>query len=323
MKAVVYHRPREINVEDVPEPEAKGNQVLVRFKSGSICGTDLHFLRGEWKIRSGRIIGHDACGIREDTGERAAMVPITYCGRCYFCLRGLPTSCERQGQFRGIDKDGFFAESIAIRPKYLVPLPKNVSNEEAGILEPVALAIHVMDLLKPNLGDWVTIMGQGPIGLLVTQIAKLKGCKVIALDLENYRLELAVKYGADFCINTGQEDGIKKVKEFTKRGADIVIEATGRIRVVEQTPFMVRKAGKVALIGEYRGRMNFKESGDASFFTTHTSPIDYPLAVELIADRLVDVKSLITHRFPLADFEKAIKTADTPSEKPLKVIITI
>ncbi|HEX9261040.1 MAG TPA: hypothetical protein VF893_00755, partial [Candidatus Bathyarchaeia archaeon] len=85
----------------------------------------------------------------------------------------------------------------------------------------------------------------------------------------------------------------------------------------------VRKAGKVALIGEFKGRMNFKESGDASFFTTHTSPIDYPLAVELIADRLVDVKSLITHRFPLADFEKAIKTADTPSEKPLKVIIAI
>ena len=322
MKAVVYHGPREIRVEDIPEPEVKGKRALVKFKAGSICGTDLHFYRGEWKIKSGRIIGHDACGMREDTGERVVMVPLTYCGTCFFCQRGFPTSCERYGQFMGINKNGFFVESIAIRPKYLVPVPKNVSDEEAGVMEPVALAIHVLDLLKPNVGDWATVIGQGPIGLLMTQVAKLKGCRVIAVDVEDYRLDCAKKYGAEFCINAAQENAAKRVKEITKRGADVVVEAAGKTGAVEQTPFMVRKAGKVALVGEFKGRMNFEEADEALFFTTYISPVEYPMAVELIAKKLVDVKCLITHRFPLSDFEKAIQTADDPSEKPLKVVIT-
>lgn len=323
MKAAVYHGPHNIRVEDTEEPKVKGKKVLVKFKAGSICGTDLHFYRGDWKIRSGRIVGHDACGVREDTGERVVMIPILYCGNCYFCQRGLPANCERYGQSVGINKNGFFAESIAIRPKYLVPLPNNVVDEEAGIMEPVALAIHVMNRLKPNLGDWATVVGQGPIGLLMTQIAKLKGCRVIAVDLDDFRLEFSKRYGAEFCINATKENTINRVKEITQRGSDIVVEAAGNTRAVEQTPFLVRKAGKVALVGEFRGRMNLEQADDATFFTTYVSPFEYPLAVELLAKKLVDVKGIITHRFRLADFEKAIQTADNPSEKPLKVVITV
>ena len=323
LKAVVYWGPRDIRVEDVPEPKVKGNKAIVKFKAGSICGTDLHFYRGEWKIKAGRIIGHDACGVRKDTGERVVMIPLTYCGNCYFCQRGLPTACERNGRSLGINKDGLFAESISIRPKYLVPVPESVSDEEAGIVEPVALAIHVMNALRPSLGDWVTVIGQGAVGLLMGQVAKLKGCRVIAIDLEDYRLEIAKIYGAEFCINAAKENAVKRVKEITERGSDLVVEAAGRTLTVAQTPFMVRKAGKVALLGEFKGRMNFKDADDARFFTTYLSPIEYPMAVELIAKKLVDVKGLITHRFPLSDFEKAIQIANNPSKKSLKVVITI
>jgi L-iditol 2-dehydrogenase len=322
LKAAVYHGPRDVRVEDVPEPEAKGRRVLVKFKAGSICGTDLHFYRGEWKIKQGRIIGHDACGVREETGERVVMVPLTYCGTCFFCQRGLPTYCERYGQFMGINKNGFFAETITIRPKYLIPVSENLTNEEAGIVEPVALALHVMELLKPTVGDWATIIGQGPIGLLMTQVAKLKGCKVIALDLEDYRLELAEKYGADFCLNTHRENAVKRVREITKRGSDVVVEAAGTTRTVEQTPFIVRKAGKVALVGAFKGRMNLENADEASFFTSYLSPVEYPVAVDLVAKGLVDVKGLITHRFRLSDFEKALQTANNPDEKPIKVVVT-
>ena len=219
MKAAVYHGPNDIRVEEVPELKVSARKVLVKFKAGSICGTDLHFYRGEWKIKRGRIIGHDACGARADTGERVVMIPLTYCGTCYFCQRGFPTSCERYGQFVGINKNGFFAESIAIRPKYLVPVPENVSNEEAAIVEPVALALHVLNQLKPDVGDWATIIGQGPIGLLMTQVAKLKGCRVIAVDLEDYKLELSQKYGADAFINAKKEDVVKAVRKLTKIGS--------------------------------------------------------------------------------------------------------
>jgi len=322
LRAAVYHGPRDIKVENVPEPKVSARKVLVKFKAGSICGTDLHFYRGDWKIKVCRIIGHDACGVRADTGERVVMIPLTYCGTCYFCQRGLPTSCERYGQFMGINKNGFFAESIAIRPKYLVPVPENVSDEEAGIVEPVALALHVLDNLKPNVGDWATILGQGPIGLLMTQVAKLKGCRVIAVDLEDYRLELAKKYGAEFCINAKREEAVKRVREITKRGSDVVVEAAGTTRTVEQTPFMVRKAGKVVLVGEFKGRLNLEDADEALFFTSYISPVEYPTAVELIAKNIVDVKGLITHRFRLADFEKALQTADNPAEKSVKIVVT-
>ena len=322
LKAAVYHGPKDIKVEDVGEPKFSTRKILVKFKAGSICGTDLHFYRGEWKIKAGRIIGHDACGVRADTGERVVMIPLLYCGSCYFCQRGLFTSCEKYGQFMGINKNGFFAEAIAMRQKYLVPVPEYVSDEEAAIVEPVALALHVMALLKPNVGDWATIIGQGPIGLLMTQVAKLKGCRVIAVDLKDYKLELSAKYGAELCINGAREDVIKRIKEITKRGSDVVVEAAGKMRALEQTPHIVRKGGRVALVGEFRGRMNFEDADEACFFTTYVSPVEYPLAVQLIAEKLVDVKGLITHRFRLRDFEKAIQTADNTTENPLKVVVT-
>ena len=322
MKAAVYHGPHNIRIEEVPEPEIKGRKVLVKFKSGSICGTDMHLYRGDWKwMKKGMIIGHDAWGTRADTGERVVMVPIVNCGHCYYCLRGLPTYCVR-GKFYGLTRDGFFAESKAMLPRSLIPVSDSVSDEEAAIVEPVALALRVLDYMKPNLGDWVTIIGQGPIGLLMTQVAQLKGCRVIAVDLEDYRLEFSQKYGADAVINAKHEDVIKTVRKLTKRGSDLVIEAAGTIRTVEQTPYLVRKAGKVALVGETKGRMNLEDADEALFFTIYISPIEYPVAVDLIARKLVDVKGLITHKFKLDELEKALQTVDNPVERPLKVIIT-
>jgi threonine dehydrogenase-like Zn-dependent dehydrogenase len=321
LKAAVYRGPRHIKIEEVPEPEIKGRRVRVKFKAGSICGTDMHFYRGEWKLKKGRIIGHDAWGIREDTNERVVMAAVANCGHCYFCLRGLPSYCVR-GKFYGLTRDGFFSESKAMLPRSLIPLPSTVSDEEAAIVEPVALAIRVLDYMKPNLGDWVTILGQGAIGLLMTQVALLKGCRVIAVDLEDYRLKLSEKYGADVLVNAKNEDVVKTIRKLTKIGSDLVIEAAGTKGTVEQTPLLVRKAGKVALVGESEGYLNLGDADQALFFTIYLSPVEYPSAVELIARKLVDVKGLITHRFKLGDFEKALETLDNPAEKPLKVIIT-
>jgi len=322
LKAVVFRGSKKMKVEDVPKPRASNGEALVEFKAGSICGTDLHFYRGEWtEMRSGQVIGHDACGIRVDTGERVAMVPTVYCGSCYFCLRGLPHLCEN-GKFMGMEKDGFFAEFIAMPIENLVPIPKKVSDEEAAILEPVALAIDTLNFLQPRLRDWVTIIGQGPIGLLITQVAKLRGCQVIAIDLHDYRLKLSEKYGADVCINAREGDPVKRVKEITRRGSDIVIEAAGTKRTVEQTPFLVRSAGKVALIGESEGYLDLGNVGEAVFSAVYVTPIHYPLALGLMSEKVVDVRGLITHRFKLVDFEQAIKTANDFAEKPVKVVIT-
>jgi threonine dehydrogenase-like Zn-dependent dehydrogenase len=322
LKAAIYRGPHKIRIEDVSEPRVSGRKVLVNFKAGGICGTDMHFYRGDWRwMKRGRIIGHDACGVRVDTGERVVMMPLVYCGKCYYCLRGLSTYCTR-GKFLGLTRDGFFAEKIVLSPMNLIPVPNSVSDEEVATVEPVALALHVLNALKPDVGDWVTVIGQGAIGLLMTQVARLKGCRVIAVDLKEERLRLAEKYGAEFCINAGREDAVKSVREITKRGSDVVVEAAGTTGTVEQTPFMVGKAGKVALVGESKGYLNLEDADEAVFFTMYISPVEYPLAVKLIAEKTVDVKGLVTHRFRLADFERALRTVDDPAEKALKVIIT-
>jgi len=138
----------------------------------------------------------------------------------------------------------------------------------------------------------------------------------------DYRLELSKKYGADVTINAKREDVVKTVQELTKRGSDFVVEAAGTVAAVEQTPYLVKKTGKVALVGESKGYLNLEDADEASFFTMYISPLEYPLAVDLISQRFVDVKGLITHRLKLEDFEKALQTADNPVEKPLKVVVT-
>ncbi len=321
MKAAVYKCPKNIKVEDIAKPQPSAKEKLVQFKAGSICGTDLHYYRGEWNIKIGQVIGHNACGITSDTGERVAMYPITYCGSCYYCLRGSPHLCEKV-KVMGMDCDGFFAEFAAVPTENLIPIPANVSDEEAAILEPVGLAIHTLNFLEPKLSDWITILGQGPIGLLMTQVAKLKGSRVIAIDLQDYRLKLSEKYGADVCVNAREEDPVKRVKEITRIGSDMVIEAAGVKQTVEQTPFLVRGAGKVALVGASSGYLALGNVAEALFFCTCSSPFDYPMALDLLSKKLVDVKGLITHKFKLVDFEQAIQTADNIAEKPIKVVVT-
>jgi threonine dehydrogenase-like Zn-dependent dehydrogenase len=266
LKAVIYRGPGNIRVEEVPKPIPESNEALVKFRAGSICGTDLHFYRGDWKdLAVGRVIGHDACGEVEGTGERVAIIPSVFCGSCRYCLMGRPNLCEK-GSFMGFERNGLFSEFIAVPHRNLQPIPNNVSFEEAAVLEPVALALHAFNLLSPKIEDWVTVIGQGAIGLLMTQLAKVSGCRVIAIDPLDYRLRLSKKYKADVCINPQSQNVVEEVKTITEGGSDIVIEAAGRKETVEQTPMLVRPAGKVALVGDFSGFIRFGVAGEAVFF---------------------------------------------------------
>jgi L-iditol 2-dehydrogenase len=208
-----------------------------------------------------------------------------------------------------------------MQERNLIPLPKSVNDEEAAMMEPVALALHTLDLLAPSTDDFVTVIGQGPIGLLMTQVAKLRGCRVVAVDTQDYRLELAEKLGANYVVNSVNEDIVGSIKKITGRGSDVVVEAAGTRKTVELTPMLVRKAGRVALVGEFEGNMDFGEADEASFFTTYISPLEYPTAINLVARKKLDVQSLITHRFKMEEFEKALETANDPSQRPVKVLI--
>ncbi|MFX1486396.1 MAG: zinc-binding dehydrogenase [Promethearchaeota archaeon] len=319
MKAVVYRGPKKMKPEDVPEPEPAQNEVLVRFKAGSICGTDIHYYRGEWKsLKIGRIIGHDASGQIMETAQRAAIVPFVSCGACRYCLEGRPNVCEKWS-IMGFNRDGCFSELIAVPRENLLPIPNNVTYEEAAILEPVALALHTFDLLQPRFGQWATIVGQGPIGLVMTQVARASGCRVIAIDLEDYRLAISENYGAEVCINPKSQNVVEKVRTITDGGSGIVVEAAGKKETVEQTSKLVSRTGKVALVGESSGTMKFE--GEATFFGVWLNPLKYALALDSLSKGIIDVRGLITHRFPLTDFERAIETATDTEKSPVKVIL--
>ena len=318
MRAVVYHGPRDVRVEEVPEPKPKEGEVLVRFMAGSLCGTDLHFYRGDWKTVKGRIIGHDASGEVVETGLRVAVEPILHCGRCPLCLSGRYNLCQ-EGAYMGMSAQGCFADLIAVPERNLHAIPENVSYEEAAILEPVALALHTFNLLTPRIGNWAVILGQGPIGLAMTQVARLSGCRVIAVDVNDFRLEVAERFGAEFTVNPKKEDLRKRVLSLTKHGADLVVEAAGQRKTVEQAAGLVGPAGKVALVGTFSGFVRF--GGEAAFFNVEGGPGKYPLALELISRSLVDVRSLITHVFPLEEFQEAVETALNEPKKPLKVLL--
>ena len=318
----MYRGPRNIRSEDIEKPKPSQGETLVRFLAGSICGTDLHLYRGEWTwMKPGTVMGHDACGVEESTGRRVVMIPVVYCGTCYYCMQGLFTLCEKS-KVMGFSRDGFFAEHVAIPSQNLVPAPQDVSDEEAAIIEPVVLAIRTLNSLQPRMADYVTVVGQGPIGIVMTQLAKLKGCRVIAVDVQEHRLELSEKYGADVCVNAAQEDVVEAVRRVTGRGSDIVVETAGTRRTVEQTPFLVRRAGKVALLGESKGFLDLEKADEVQFSTFYISPLEYPLALDLVSRKMVDVKGLVSHRFRLQDFEKALQTADNPAERPVKVVVT-
>jgi threonine dehydrogenase-like Zn-dependent dehydrogenase len=318
LKAIVYRGPHAIRVEEVPDPKLKRGDELIRFRAGSICGTDLHYFKGEWKTRIGRIIGHDASGERLSDGERVAVEPILRCGRCELCLTGRYHLC-RDGSYMGMSAQGCFSELFTVPKENLHKIPENVSFEEAAILEPVALALHTFEMLKPKVGERAVILGQGPVGLLMTQVGRLCGLKIIAVDRDPHRLEVAKDLGADETVNAVATDSTKAINDLTNGGAEIVVEAAGSRHTVEQTCKIVAPAGRVALVGAFTGEMKF--DGEASFFGVETGVGKYPLALQLISEGKIDVRSLITHVFPLTDFEEAIKTALDLTKKPLKVVL--
>ena len=319
MLAVTYEGPESVDVRELPVPRIKENHSLIRMRNASICGTDLHFYKGEWRARKGIILGHDASGRIEGTGERVAIEFMAWCGKCDFCLQGKENLCAHL-RFMGFHRNGFFAEKILLPNQNAYPLPAVIDDEEGACLEPVALAIHTFNNLNPKRKDWVTVLGQGAVGLCMTQVGKARGCRVIAIDFYDHRLKLAQRFGADYTLNAQQENVEKAVRRVTGMGSHFVVEAAGSRRTVEQTPRLVRAGGRIALVGAFKGEIEFKDEVLFSNINAYTIA-EKKEALKLVANDGIDVKSMISHRFPLSQFREAIETALDPSRKAVKILV--
>lgn len=332
VKAAILCGKRKMRIESVDTPRAKDDEVLIRVKAASICGTDVHFYRGEIEKYAPEILGHDFSGVIEETGKNVIDLSksdkviaeiVRYCGHCHFCKAGNYQICMN-ASYMGFDVDGAFAEYIVAPAKNVFKIPDKVSFEEAAIMEPVALALHVMDFVQPKIGEVMAILGQGPVGLVQTQVARLCGMKVIAVEQREERLKLAKEFGADYVINPSERNLKDAVLDITDGlGADCSVEAVGLQKTVDQTVEITKKGGKIILVGESKGLRGppIRHEDMAWYALSDGGTNKYPIALDLVSKGKVDVKRLITHEVPLDKLPETMESLADGEIAAIKVVV--
>lgn len=331
MKAVRLHGTGDLQLHEEEVPIAGVGEKLVHVKSIGVCGSDLHWFAeggiGDAKLERPLVLGHEMAGVTSD-GQRVAIDPAIPCGHCEFCEYGHPNLCSNL-VFAGHGKtDGSMREWMSWNEKSLFPIPDSLSNDDGAMLEPLGVAIHTVDLGKVGPGMSVGVFGCGPIGLLVLQMAKLAGASnIVATDKLSHRREAAKAFGASQVFDGGDGDRRSQIEAATGgRGVDVAFDAAGVQEAIDDAFAAVRPGGKVILAGiPEDDRTSFSASTARRKGLTiklvrrmkHT----YPRAIELVSKGLVDVRSLVTHRFALAQSAEAFDVAQR--REGLKIIIEV
>ena len=333
MQVVRLHGAGDLRLHDEPTPSPGPGESLVRVTAISICGSDIHWFAeggiGDARIKQPLVLGHEFAGMiarGERSGERVAIDPAIACGVCEFCLEGNPNFCTSM-RFAGDGKfDGALREYVAWPTHCLFRLPESIGNAEGALLEPLGVGIHAIDLGHLRPGMSVGIFGCGPIGLLMVQLARISGAThIIATDKLPHRLEAAKSFGA---TDVFQAEGGKETAEIlaaTHRcGVDVAFEVAGENDAVETAVAAAKRGARVVLVGI--------PADDRTTFTASTArrkgltiklvrrmKHTYPRAITLVEHGLVDVRSLVTQRFPLTQAKPAFVEAEKRSG--LKVVV--
>jgi len=340
MKAAMIYGVRDLSVEEVDVPEVGPGEVLVRVRAATTCGTDLKiFQRGyvSGVIQIPTVFGHEWAGDVVEVGSGLSWPEVGMrvragnsapCLRCKMCQKGKYNLCEDMMWLWGA-----YAEYIKVPARMVVvnmqEIPSHVSYEEAAITEPLACVLHGIEEAGVKLGDTVTIIGAGPIGLLHLLCAKKLGVeKAVTIDLVDERLEIARKLGADEVVNAKKEDVVKRVRSLTGGyGADVVIEAVGLPTTWEQALRLVRRGGTVLEFGgcppgtEIKVGTELLHYGETKILGTfHTTPAHFKKALNLIASETINVKPLVTRRMRLERIKEAFEILTT-SKGDVKIAI--
>ena len=321
MKALVLEKPMHLEYREVPDPVlADDRSVLVRLKAAAICGSDVHGMDGSTGRRIPPVImGHEAAGVIEQVGrnvssfaagDRVTFDSTIYCGECFFCRRGQPNLCDNR-RVLGVScadyrQDGTFAELVAVPDRILYTLPESLDFVSASLTEPLAVAAHAARIGSPEPGDSILVVGAGLIGLLLIQVLRAN-CSgtIIAVDMDNGRLESARAFGADHTVLAGP-DAVRKIQELTHgRGADQAFEAVGATAPVETAVQGLRKGGTLTLIGNTSPRIELPLQAVVTRQLTLKGSCaisgEYPFALDLMASGKVDAKAIVSATAPLSE----------------------
>lgn len=350
MKALVYHGPSSMAWEDVPDPTIlKPTDAIVKIETTTICGTDLHILKGDVAtVQSGRILGHEGVGVVTEVGgavteiavgDRVIISCISSCGKCGYCVVGMYSHCLADEGASGIGWilghliDGTQAEYVRVpfAETSLHKVPEGVAAEEAAMISDILPTGHEIGIrygaVKP--GDVVAIIGAGPVGLAAMATAALYGpSRVIAIDIDANRVEQAKRFGASDGVVSTDADWKEQVMALTDGlGVDVAIEAVGVPQTWDMSLAIVRPGGHVANVGVHGKPVNFPlETAWIQNLTITTGLVNTDtsrMLIKLLAQRKLDVSGFISHRFALADIMSAYDTFGRAAEtKALKVILT-
>jgi L-iditol 2-dehydrogenase len=332
MKVIRLYARADLRLSDEPAPVAGMGEKLLRVKAVGVCGSDLHWFSeagiGDAQLKTPLVLGHEFAGETE-AGQPVAVDPAIPCGHCEFCEHGHPNLCSSL-IFAGHGKhDGALRECMTWNDKCFFPIPESLSFVDGAMLEPLGVAIHAVDLGKLKAGMSVGVFGCGPIGLLIVQLARLSGAsQIIATDKLVHRVEAAQAFGASrsFLVEESRELE-EEIRAATRgRGVDVAFEAAGEQEAVDAAFAAVIPGGKVILAGIPE---NDKTSFSASTARRKGLTIKlvrriqhtYPRAIDLVSKGLVDVRSLVTHRFPLEQSVEAFRVAQR--REGLKIIIEV
>ena len=329
-----------IELREVPVPTIADDEVLIEVKAAGICGTDLHVKHDTFPYWPPVILGHEFAGViaecgREvddwQVGDRVVGEPHTrHCGKCYLCRRGHIQICpEKRSPGWGID--GAFTRYLKYPPKLLHRIPESMSFEQAALVEPAANTVtDIVERKAIEAGDFVVLLGPGPIGLMAAQVARAAGAREVMIvgapADEGLRLGTARQLGFEQVINFAETDPVEKCLELTGGiGADLVVECSGAPPAIAQTFQLVRKWGRVCAIG-LTGKKPVELDWDAAmaknatlYLNMSTAYPSWDKTIWMIAQGKVDVEVLLTHRLPLAEWEKAFAVLE--NMEALKVVL--
>lgn len=327
MKALVLDEYNQLNYRDFPDPEIRPDEVLIEVKACGICGSDVHGMDGSTGRRKPPLImGHEASGVITETGtevknwkagDRVTFDSTVYPLNDWFTLKGhYNLSDNRQvlgvspGEYR---RQGAFAEKVAVPQHILHQIPDGVSFEEAAMVEPVAVAAHAINVSGLRPGSNALVVGAGMVGVFVVQLLKLFGANpIIAIDIDEQKLDLAKKFGADFAFNSKEKNNSVKILKLTKnRGADFAFEVVGITETVLTSIENTRKGGTVVLVGNLSPQIQFPLQQVVTREITVQGSCaingEYEMILDLLAEKKLAIKPLISAVVPLSEGAKWFK----------------
>jgi len=341
MKALVHTKPYCLEYSDFPDPVPGDDEVLIRVKACGICGSDVHGFTGKTGRRIPPLImGHEAAGIVEGSGkdvdgfskgDRVCFDSTVYCNKCHACRHGLVNRCDKR-QVLGVSvpafrRHGAFAEYVAVPSWIVSKIPDHMSFVDAALLEPASIGTHAANRAPISGGDTVVVIGTGTIGLFILQGARLRGAsKVIAVDVDDFRLGVAKELGADVQINPKKTDLKQAVlSETQNKGANVSLEAVGYAKTFADAVSITRMGGHVVAVGnlEKEAEFDLQEfiARELTFTGSYASSGEFRDCIDLVASGKINVKPLISDVLPLKEGPSAFDRLLKGEENLLKIVL--